>query len=101
LLALIEVQVRYSDYLESEQSRGASLYSQKSLPKALEDAARAKELVDEQSKGQFQTEFSRKGGRASKADALQQFIMDSVRARRNMTEAALLELLKQNRRISR
>src|SRR5271169_6269137 len=62
--------------LGSEQSRRIPVYFRKSVEKALEDAAAAKERCDRQSKGQFQTEFSRKGGRASKADLLQQFILD-------------------------
>ena len=85
--------------LESEALRQLPVYFRKSLEKALEDAARTKERCDEQPKRQFQSEFSRKGGRALKADALQQFIMDKVRYRPKITEPELLELLKANRRI--
>src|SRR5271169_2967738 len=85
--------------LESEQLRQIPVYFRKTLEKALEDAERTKERCDEQPKQQFQTEFSRKGGKAPKADALQRFTLDKVRYCPDMTEPVLLELLKENRRI--
>jgi hypothetical protein len=81
--------------LQSEELRQIPVYYRKTVEKALEDAAGTKETCDQQ----FQSEFSRKGGQAPKADALQQFIMDSVRNRPLITAPELLELLKENRRI--
>ena len=85
--------------LESEQLRQVPVYPRKSWEKALEDAARTKQRYDAQSNCQFQIEFSRKGGKAPKPDALQQFIMDSVRKNPDLTEPELLKLLKENRRM--
>ena len=76
--------------LESEQLRQIPVYFRESLEKPLEDSARAKQRCDEQSKGQFQTEFSRKGGKAPKTDALQRWIRDIVRAEPNMNTRQLL-----------
>jgi hypothetical protein len=82
--------------LTSEEVRQIPVYYRKTLEKALEDAAGAKERCDEQAKGQFQTEFSRKGGRAQKFDPLQQFILEKVRSNLNMTEPMLLDCLREN-----
>jgi hypothetical protein len=84
--------------LESEQTRQVPVYWRKSLELALEDAARTKQWCDEQPRAHFQTEFSRKGGKASKADALQRFIMERLQCRPQLTEQELLGLLKDNRR---
>jgi hypothetical protein len=85
--------------LEAERLRQVPVYFQKPLEKALEDAARTGERLYEQSKVQFHTEFSRKGGKAPKHDVLQQFILSRVRTRPRMTESELLGLLKENRRV--
>lgn len=85
--------------MTSEELRQIPVYYRKTFEKALEDAARTKERCDEQPKKQFQSEFSKKGGQAPKADTLQKFVMDNVRGRPRITEPQLLELLKENRRI--
>src|ERR1039458_10379865 len=77
--------------LQSEALRSVPLYSRKTLEMALEDAERVMALE--------RSEFARRGGRALKPDALQQFIIKHVRRRRSLTESKLLELLTDDRGI--
>jgi hypothetical protein len=81
--------------LKSEQLRQIPVYYRKTFEKALDDAAGTIARCDELSKDRF----SRKGGRAPKADTLQKFIMDTVGERPRITEPQLLELLKETRRV--
>src|ERR1035437_6988946 len=74
--------------LESEALRRVPVRCRKLLEQALEDAESRKIL--------FQSEFSRRGGRTPKPDALQRFIIDIVRKRPSLTESELLGLLREN-----
>lgn len=76
--------------LESEYVRRVPVYYQKSFAQALETAASNKTYFLERAANNFQIEFSRKGGAASKTDALQKLILKIVYRRPDITSPELL-----------
>ncbi len=68
--------------MNSEAEREVSVRSRKTLEKALADAADARNVI--------QADFSRKGGKAHKSNALQDLIVDIVRRRPAITAGQLL-----------
>ncbi len=72
--------------LRDEEMRGVSLHSRKTLEAALADA--------EHERACFQREYSRRGGMASKGDALRSLIQVFVRRNPKITERELFRQLK-------
>jgi len=72
--------------MSSEVIRGIPLKQRKSIEKALEDAERIRAVV--------QSSFSRKGGKASKCDALQTLIEQIVRVKPKINARQLAIALK-------
>jgi hypothetical protein len=72
--------------MRSETLRQVPIYSQKTLEQALADA--------EKTKNTFQSDFSRKGGKAPKCDALQSLIRRIVHRKPNINNQQLLYRLK-------
>jgi len=75
--------------IESESIR-LPIYYQKSFTHALEIAAKNKEYFLEAAASNFQVDFSKKGGAAPKADALQKIILEIVQRKPSITEPELL-----------
>ena len=76
--------------IESESLRQVPLYNQKSFARALETAAKTKADILKTAAKSFQSDFSKRGGTAPKADALQRLIMEIVQRKPNITEPELL-----------
>lgn len=71
--------------LAYERARGVPVYSQKSVERALEDVARARE--------RFLAQQGKKGGKSKKTDALQGLIIDLARRMPIITEQELRDRL--------
>jgi hypothetical protein len=81
--------------LQSEALRQVPVYFQKSFEGALESAAVSKVRFQKSGAKNFQSDFSRKGGTASKTDALQKLILEKVRVNPEITERQLLDHLRE------
>jgi hypothetical protein len=76
--------------IESESLRQVPVYNRKSFARALETAAKTKADILKTAAESFQSGFSKRGGTAPKADALQRLIVEIVQRKPNITEPELL-----------
>jgi hypothetical protein len=79
--------------IESESLRQVPVYNQKSFAGALETAANIKADLLKGAVKTFQSDFSKRGGTAPKADALQRLILEIVQRKPSITEPGLLREL--------
>lgn len=80
--------------LRSEVRRQIPVYYQKNLHEALEMVAKTKDHFESQPPKRFHSDLSRKGGKAPKADVLQQLAVEIVRQNPAIRERQLLHALK-------